>query len=312
VISTITLNPAIDFVLHVANLKIGEVNKSTDSLWLPGGKGINVSSCLADYLIPSVALGFAGKENFSFFENLINQKKLIQNEFFLYEGNTRINIKLADKELHQTTDVNTSLNFYSKELEEKLFNKVLELSVASKVFVVSGSLPAGFSEQFYFDLITLLKSKSVKVIFDSSGKGFKNGLKATPYMIKPNKREFEELIGREIIDLADLKNAAINFLSEFQIEVLVVSLGEDGAAFFSKNESFLLIGKKLEIANSVGAGDSMVAGFAAGVFENLDFEKMARLSMAFCASKLTKIGPHVDSKEILQKLASEMVKKEIN
>jgi 1-phosphofructokinase len=255
VIYTCTLNPSIDFIVHINDFKIGDLNKMDKEMKFPGGKGINVARVLKRLGIESKALGFVGGFTGEFIQQYL-QSEEINFDFIKVNGDTRINIKLK-------TDRETEMNglgptISSEQLVQMM--KRIELLSSDDVLVLAGSIPASLPDDLYVKMAEICKQNGVKVIIDASGKTLLNTLEFKPFLLKPNHHELGELFDVKITDPFD----AIPYgkkLVELGAENVIVSLASKGALLINKETVLYANVPKGEVRNSVGAGDSVVAGF---------------------------------------------------
>ena len=304
-IATVTLNPAIDQTVSVDNFQVGTVNRSLSTRLDAGGKGVNVASFLADYGLDVAVTGFLGEENAELFERHFARKK-IENCFIRVPGETRVNIKIMDEHNQETTDLNAPGKAPGGHEVNRLREQVEVLAESCEWIVLSGKLPPGLPSKFYADLIQLIKRKNRQVVLDTSGDALLEGLKAGPRMIKPNIDELSHLIGRELIELTEVHSSARSLLNE-DVQVVVVSMGGDGALFLQENESLLAVPPSVTLKSTVGAGDAMVAGLVAGSVKNLSLADCARLATAFSLSAITRVGRDLPAREEIEAYQKQIV-----
>ena len=286
-ILTVTLNPAVDKIIILNSLELGELNRVKDTTTLPGGKGINVSEVLTELNIANIALGIVGGSNGRIIQTFLEDME-VRADFNWSDNNTRQNLKIKEKLENRETEINETGKIDKEDLEDFLatFNKYIK---DNKTLVLSGSLPEGAPDNIYADLIEKAAKKDVKVILDTSGEAFKIGLEKKPYLVKPNLEEMENLLGKELKSNADLKEGA-GFLLDKGIEEVMISLGADGAFIASKNEGYRLYTPEVEVAQTtVGAGDTMVAGLAKEIDRNSSL-KDTGVSAAALATAFVKMG----------------------
>lgn len=303
----VALNPALDHTLEVDHLRMGEVNRALRMQVDVGGKGINVASCLADFGITSAVTGQIGRDNAAQFETLFHAKG-IDNRCFYLDGLTRINTKVVDLASGETTDINMPGPSMEPEAIQSLFDRLLTrmdgLASPGSWVVVSGSLPPKWPADTYQRLITHVHSLGAKVLMDASGTALAAGLAAAPDIIKPNRAELSELIGRPLTDAASVVAAARELLARPNAPgTVVVSMGGEGALFVNRHEALLAHPIPTELISTVGAGDAMVAGIVAAQIAGLTLPECARLATAFSAGKLTRLGPHLPAPDTVRALA---------
>jgi len=304
-IATVTLNPAIDQTVSVDNFQVGIVNRSLSTRLDAGGKGVNVASFLADYGLDVAATGFLGEENVELFERHFARKK-IEDCFIRVPGETRVNIKIMDEHNQETTDLNTPGKAPSRDDINRLCEQVEALAQSCEWIVLSGKLPPGLPSNFYADLIQIIKRKNRLVVLDTSDNALLEGLKAGPCMIKPNIDELSQLIGRELSELTEVHSSARSLLNE-DVQVVVISMGGDGALFIKENEALLAVPPSVTLKSTVGAGDAMVAGLVAGSVKNLSLADCARLATAFSLSAITRVGRDLLAREEIESYQKQIV-----
>lgn len=276
-IYTVTFNPSLDLAVTADSISFGTINKSSSETILAGGKGINVSTVLHHLGCESVALGFIA----GFTGNEIDRMLIsdgVKTDFIrLPEGNSRINIKLKAQE---ETEINASgPDIPSAELLS-LMEKLEGLSQGDYL-VLAGSIPASLPDTIYKDIMVALKDKGVCIIVDASRTLLVNVLEQRPFLIKPNNIELAEIFG--VSSLND-KKEVIRYAKELQkmgARNVLVSMAGDGAVFVSEDGQELMSeAPSGTVINSVGAGDSMVAGFLAGYIKSGSFSEALRLGIA--------------------------------
>jgi 1-phosphofructokinase len=296
-IATITLNPAIDQTVSIPNFQVGQVNRVISSQSDPGGKGVNVASFLADYGLPVSVTGFLGEDNPHLFERLFARKG-IRDRFVRIPGSTRTGIKIIDEINRTTTDVNfPGLSPRPQDIEA-LFRVVDELSEVCGWFVLSGSIPAGVSEDFYQRLIVRIKSNGKSVALDTSGEGLRQALSVKPDLVKPNVYELEEILQRSLTSSELIEQAAIA-LNQQGIQTVVISMGEQGAVFVKSGETLIAQPPRVAVKSTVGAGDAMIAGTVAGLIQGDSLEECARLATAFSISAISRVGAGLPSQDTI-------------
>lgn len=286
---TITLNPAIDQTVRLARLQPGLVHRADSSRDDAGGKGINVAACLADWGLPTTALGVLGEGNDGVFGALFTARGIVDGCLRI-PGRTRTNIKLVEENNGETTDINlpglalggADLDAVSRRLEALLQP---DLPV-----VLSGSLPAGLPADAWAQLQARASDAGARVLLDTSGDALNAALSdaagALPYAVKPNRHELEAWTGTPLPDRSALR-AAGEALVERGVALVAISMGTDGALFIDRSSALVARPPRLAQGSTVGAGDAMVAGIAAALLEPaLDLAGCARLATAFSMSRL--------------------------
>lgn len=274
-ILTITLNPSVDITYKLDDLKIGNINRATNYVKTPGGKGINVSKVLKQLGNEVGATGFLGGTNGDYIKNGINELD-IKDYFYSIGENTRNCIAVMDRgvqteilEAGPRIDEKIASEFL-KEFEELLDKKDIKLVVAS------GSLPVGLPKDYYKKLIEIAENKGAKFILDTSKDYLKEALNSSIYLIKPNIEELEELLDVKINTEEDLKKILLEMKS-LDIKIIVVSLGSKGAIALCDGELYKVTIPKVEVKSPVGSGDSLVAGLASEISKNSTYEEILRV-----------------------------------
>ncbi|MCU1197745.1 1-phosphofructokinase family hexose kinase [Stenotrophomonas maltophilia] len=286
---TVTLNPAIDQTVRLAHLQPGRVHRAGSSRDDAGGKGINVAACLADWGVPTIALGVLGDGNDGVFRTLFRERGIIDG-CLRVPGRTRTNIKLVEEANGETTDINLpGLAVDAADLDAVSRQLGALLSPGLPV-VLSGSLPYGLPADAWARLQAQAGTAGARVLLDTSGDALAAALDgakdAPPYAIKPNRHELEAWTGTSLPDRSALR-AAGQALVERGIALVAISMGTDGALFIDHAGALVARPPRLALGSTVGAGDAMVAGIAAALLEpSLDLAGCARLATAFSMSRL--------------------------
>ncbi|RIY38802.1 1-phosphofructokinase [Psittacicella hinzii] len=297
-VATITLNPASDLVGKVNFIEVGEVN-SVETLGLyPAGKGINVAKVLADLGVKATVTGFLGADNKGDFEHEFAQYGL-DNQFALVPGKTRVNIKVTQED-GEVTDLNFQ-GFSVSAADWQAFTAKTKTLLAGYDYVaVCGSLPKGIDLADFTAWLKDLSTLGCKVIFDSSNKALEAGLKANPWLIKPNYRELEVLTNRKFENTEQVL-AAARELNAQGITNVVVSMGSKGSLWVTKDFVYQAQPPKItNVVSTVGAGDSMVAGFIYSLVNGLDAEQTLTFASAISAYAVTQGNVGVDSLATLE------------
>ncbi|MCR2044444.1 1-phosphofructokinase [Anaerosalibacter massiliensis] len=276
-ILTITLNPSIDRRYYVKGFKKDKVFRAENVQYTPGGKGLNVTRVIKTFSDSLIATGFIGGKSGSFIEEKLDELNINHN-FLSVNGETRSCLAIHSDDGSQTEILEKGPVISNEEISN--FNHLYnELIRESEIICASGSLPQGLPLETYKDLISVAKSQNKKFILDTSGDALKLGMEASPFLIKPNKDELEKLVGHVITSNDEIVKAA-KCLLENDIEIVVVSLGREGAIVFNKGYAYKINVPSVKTVNSVGSGDSMIAGFAISLMEGYDFEYMLKVAAA--------------------------------
>lgn len=261
-ITTITLNVSVDKAYHInETVESGKVIRVSTCNMTAGGKGLNVSRVIKMCGEDILATGFVGGHTGALAEQLL-QNDEIKSKFVHTKGETRNCINILDQNNISTEflEPGAPVSKDEKDLFIKQFDEILD---NTNVVAISGSAPQGLDKDIYKVLIDMAKKKGKKVILDTSGDLLREGIKACPTMIKPNSEEMESLLKISINNRDEIIKSAIK-LHQSGIEVVVVSLGGEGALLVSKDGIYQGKPPKIQVVNTVGCGDSMVAAFAVG------------------------------------------------
>jgi len=279
-IYTVTFNPAIDYVVRLdAPLEVGQVNRACGEDCVLGGKGINVSGVLAQLGCPSVALGFVAGETGAWLERGLAAQGLHTDFVHLENGMTRINVKIKAA---QETELNGAGPDIPDEALHQLEEKLDGLT-ENDVLILAGSIPASLPQDVYERLLARLDGRGVRCVVDATRALLVNVLPYHPFLIKPNNHELGEIVGRKLHTDEEIA-AAARTLQEKGARNVLVSMAGDGALLLDEEGQTHRIGcPKGRVVNSVGAGDSMVAGFVAGYLQSGSYAQALRLGTA-CGS----------------------------
>lgn len=276
-ILTVTLNPAIDTRYNLENLSLGEINRIVSLNKTIGGKGLNVSRILDKLGSDVLATGLLGGYNGNFINDKIKETT-IKNYFFQISGETRTCLAIIG-ESGLNTEVLEQGPIINKSEESQFIEKYNTLIKEVDLISISGSLPRGLDPEIYNKLINNAKKLRKKVILDTSGKTLKNSIKAKPYLIKPNIDEIQYLLGRKIKTEEDLVKAMRSLLEE-GVENILVTLGKDGGYFLNQEKLYKLTIPKIKVKNTVGSGDSTIAGYLYGISKNYILEDTLKTALA--------------------------------
>lgn len=266
-ICTLTLNPSLDYIVTVDHFQVGATNRTSDDFILPGGKGINVSIVLQNMGLESQAYGFLAGFTGRALESMV-EKAGIRAEFLWVEkGDTRINVKLRSD---QETEINGRGPQITEADVEKLLVK-LDALQAGDTLIISGAIPASLPQTLYRDIMERLQGRDIRIVVDATRELLLNVLPLHPFLIKPNQHELEEMFDVRLETLEDIEACARKLQEQGALNVLV-SMGGDGALLLDENgRRHYAPAPKGTLKNSVGAGDSMVAGFMTGYLNTGDY-----------------------------------------
>ncbi|KJY82919.1 hypothetical protein TW81_12010 [Vibrio galatheae] len=285
---TVTLNPAIDLSAQAQDLALNQVNSVQETKRYAAGKGINVGKVLSDLGASVTLSGFLGRHNSKLFETFFASNGL-NTHFVMVDGTNRTNIKI-----HDTSGGTTDINFNGFRVEESdiaaLHKTILELATDHDGFIFAGSLPENLSEHIVVGWIEELKQLGKKVVLDSSKKMLCAGIKAKPWLVKPNETEISDYLGRKVESMEEAVDAASE-LVEQGIDNVIVSLGEKGLIWATQRQVLIAQPPKLTPVSTVGAGDSVVAGFCwASQFDNPERQVASATAIGALAVSQTGVG----------------------
>ncbi len=275
-IYTVTLNPSIDYVVHLKELTPDCVNRTTKEEYLAGGKGINVSVVLHNLGVESTALGFVAGFTGREIVRMLDEQGILTDFTTVSKGMSRINVKIKTG---LETEINGQGPVFTLGLMQELYDKICKLSSEDMV-VLAGSIPRGLPDTLYSDLLTVLEDKKILTVVDATGNLLKNTLKHHPFLIKPNNHELSEIFGVTIEGRDDIIYYARELQKLGAKNVLVSMAGQGAILLTETNEVLECKAPTGKVINSVGAGDSMVAGFIAGYMSTRDYEQALRLGIA--------------------------------
>ena len=281
-ILTVTLNAAIDKRYVVDDFKTGEGNRVRECSYVPGGKGLNVSKPASIYGAEVVATGFVGGHAGNYIEDALKPFG-IKGDFYHVNAESRSCINIWDEVNHVQTEFLEPGFTLTEEALVGFEKKFTELVKDADVVSMSGSVPKGLDGTAYQRLIKIVKEAGKPVILDTSGKLLEMGIEAAPTMIKPNIDEIRMLTGKHCDDIQDIINAAKEIHAK-GVEIVAVSLGGDGSIVVGDEGIFRARVPKIDAVNTVGCGDSMIAGFALGLSKGLSLPETLKLASAISAA----------------------------
>ncbi len=263
-IYTVTFNPSLDYVVTVEHFTCGIVNRTKNEIIFPGGKGINVSMVLQNLGHESTALGFLAGFTGNEIQRLLEEKGIEADFITVKQGMSRINVKLRSE---QESEINGQGPLISEEDIAKLYQK-LDALQDGDILVLAGSIPDVMPGSMYMDIMKYLQDKELKIVVDATKDLLVNVLQYRPFLIKPNNHELGEIFGVTLESKEDVIHYAKQLQQKGARNVLVSMAGEGAVLVAEDGSIFQAEAPKGKVVNSVGAGDSMVAGFLAGYLEH--------------------------------------------
>ncbi len=275
-IYTVTFNPSLDYIVNVDDFTLGRVNRTTKELIYPGGKGINVSLVLKNLLIESTALGFVAGFTGKEIERALHEWGCLTRFITIESGLSRINLKLRSNE-------ESEINGQGPEIDANAITKLygtLDQLKEEDILVLAGSIPNTMSVSMYEQIMNRLQNKGIKIIVDATGDLLVNVLKYQPFLIKPNNHELEEIFQVTLKNNEEIVTYGKK-LKEMGARNVLISMAGDGAILIAEDDTvYYSEAPKGKVVNSVGAGDSMVAGFLAGYLEHQNYEEAFKTGIA--------------------------------
>lgn len=312
-IYTVTFNPSLDYIVTVEDFACGAVNRTTDEKIFPGGKGINVSMVLKNLGFENTALGFLAGFTGQRVQQLLEEKGVATDFIWISEGMSRINVKLrsvpagADLTGKLSAREETEINGQGPAIADvhikKLYEKLDELK-ADDILILAGSIPSVMPATMYMDIMQHLQGRGIKIVVDATKDLLKNVLLYHPFLIKPNNHELGELFGVELVTKDEVVCYAKKLQEQGAKNVLVSMAGEGAVLVAEDGSVYQANAPKGVVKNSVGAGDSMVAGFIAGYLESGNYEEAFK--MGVCTGSASAFSEELAMKEEVLALLREI------
>lgn len=300
-IYTVTFNPAVDYVVHADDISVGGVNRAKSEEIYFGGKGINVSLVLNELGVKSKALGFVAGFTGDAIEKSVAEKGIETDFVRLENGFSRINVKIK-------SESETELNGQGPNIDSKalnmLFKKLDKLSDGDTI-VLAGSIPDSLPADIYENILARLQNKNIKTVVDATKNLLMNVLKYKPFLVKPNNYELGEMFGATLKSIDETETYARK-LKEMGAQNVLVSMAGDGALLLDENGKTHICGVcRGTVKNSVGAGDSMVAGFIAGCMQS-DYDYDYALKLGTAAGGATAFSDGLAERSLIYELLKQL------
>ncbi len=283
-IYTVTFNPAIDYLVLTDEIKEGVTNRTKGEEIFFGGKGVNISYVLSQLGVKNIALGFVAGFTGDALEKYLRDNDVFCDFVKLKRGFTRINVKIKN-------NLETELNAQGPEISEEDVSellKKLDKLEQNDTLILAGSVPNNLSKNIYECILAMLSGRGVRFVVDATGDLLVNTLKFRPFLIKPNVFELSEIVGEELNSEDKIISAAKKLKKMGALNVLV-SMGSDGAILLDENDVIhKAFAHNIDFVNSVGAGDSMIAGFISGC--DISYEYALKLGSAAGAATASLSG----------------------
>lgn len=283
-IYTLTLNPAVDQMISVPNFILGTTNKAKEQYQVLGGKGINVSVMLQNIGCENIALGFMSQSEISQFQEYLNIKN-VKSDFHQIIGQTRRNLKIRDLSTNQETELNCLGFSINRNDEIAIINLLKKYLKKSDILIISGSIAPGSTKNFYQEISQFCFENNITFVIDTRKEDLMTTLQYHPLLVKPNLAELNEIFNTDFTfdNLKEVTKLAKKILNLGAQNVLV-SNGKHGSLLVTKDSSYLANSASGTLVNSVGAGDSMVAGFVATYSKTKDVKESLLVACATGAS----------------------------
>ena len=299
-ITTITFNPALDKTIQVDALDYGKVNRVGHFREDLGGKGINMGRILDGFGIETKHIIVLGKDNkkalLEFFE-----KDDMELDYVAVDGYTRTNMKIVERNRNQTTDINEAGLTVTKDHIDELFAMIDQAAEKSDYLIMGGSLAKGMPTDMYGKIAQRYGDRC-RVIIDADDDVLIEGLKGHPFMVKPNIHELENALDRKLETTEEIVTAARDLIAKYDVNIVVVSMGKEGSIVVNKDDMYVQGTYPTDVVSTVGAGDSMVAGFVYGLIHDMPLDRSLAFASA-CSSLTIEVEgyPKLDLEEALRR-----------
>lgn len=306
-IYTVTFNPSLDYIVSVDNFEAGKVNRTSEEMIFPGGKGINVSIVLKNLGLDSVPLGFTAGFTGNEIKRLLKDFDISGDFIEVSKGISRINVKLksmlttpnGEKKVGEESEIN-GMGPMIEDADLTEFYAKLDKLNKGDVLVLAGSIPTVLPATIYRDIMARLQEKEILIVVDATKDLLVNVLEYHPFLIKPNNHELGEIFGVELKDKDEVIKYAKK-LQEMGARNVLISMAGDGAVLVSEDgTTYKTEAPKGKVKNSVGAGDSMVAGFVYGYLTKNDYEKAFYYGV--CTGSASAFSDNLATREEVEKL----------
>jgi 1-phosphofructokinase len=304
-IYTCTLNPAIDYRIYSDQVVLGKLNRFQDGTLRAGGKGINVSIVLSKFHIDSICTGFLGGFTGAFIQSELEQYDHIKHRFIDVKAHTRINVKIMNQ--HVETEFNHEGPLISENEKQKLIHLIDQMD-SDDILICGGSTANGHPD-LYQEIAFHCQTKKITLIMDTPGTYLSQFIAYRPFLIKPNIHELEDYFKTPIDTIPMMINYGKELIRQGAENVLL-SIGEQGSLFISKDHVYRAQLIKGQVKSTVGAGDSMVAGFVAGLLKTQDLQKAYQYAVASATASI--FGDELGDQQVFSKIIDSIVIEAIN
>lgn len=294
-IAAVCMNPCIDRSVGIYDFEYGGTNRVSDVRSDAGGKGINVAAAAAQLGEEAVCLSFLHAEGGKAISDKLTAFG-VGCEGIGVDGVLRTNIKLIDRKSGITTEINESGAPVGEDALERMTKLILSHAERCDLLILSGSLPKGCPADYYRTIIDRANRLGCRCILDADGEKLREGLKARPYLVKPNIAELESLLGCTLDSLETVKKAALSLI-DMGVSIAAVSMGADGALITDGRQYLYAERMAVEVCSTVGAGDAMIAALATGCRRDLPLEEIFRMGIACASAAVMTEGTQPPEKE---------------
>jgi 6-phosphofructokinase 2 len=308
-IVTITLNPSLDQHITVDGLVLDGTNRWSRLHRYAGGKGIDVSRAIHEMGGRTIAYGFIGGPVGRAVEILLDEEE-VPFSFTPIERETRTNFIITDSKTGRQTRIDAPGPRISRDEFERFQRKMRRIRPSPDLIVMGGSLPPGIPNDVYYSIIMEAKTFGVRTILDSDGQWLAEGIKAKPYLVKPNVREAEELLGRELPTEDAIIKGALDIV-DMGVEIAVISRGGEGVIAATNNEVLKAVPPEVKVKSAVGAGDCTIAGLAIKLANEESLSKACRLAVALGTAAVLTPGTELARREDVEALLPRVKVKKI-
>ena len=303
-IATVTLNPSLDVYIMVDGLVVEETNRWVRLRRYAGGKGIDVSRAIHEMGGLGIAYGFIGGTNGRLVEIMLDEEGVLYS-FTPIKEETRTNFIIRDTKARQQTSIDAPGPRISRREFERFARKMRKIQPSPKLMTAGGSVPPGISADVYYQMVTEAKGYGVRTILDTAGRWLEEGIKAKPYLIKPNIREAQELLGKELPTEEAIIEAALDLVN-MGIEIAVISRGKDGIITATKERLIKAAPPTVKVRSAVGAGDCTVAGLALKLAYGEPLIEACRLAVAMGTATVLTPGTELCHRADVERLLPEV------
>lgn len=304
-IITLTLNPSVDYIMQVPQIRMEDTLRASNAYFQAGGKGINVSRVLTRLDVSNIAWGFCGGDTGNWLKSYLDEEQ-VPYDFVETRAGTRINSIITELSTHKQLRISTGGGRILNQEEQILLNRFKNLPLDTTWIALGGSLPPGLTPGCMRKLIGFAHEQNIPAVLDADGQVLEEGIQARPYLIKPNQYELERLLGEPVETPEAIVRGARSLIDEGLVQVVVVSLASEGAFLVSREATLKAWAPPVPVLSKVGAGDSMVAGLVKGLAEKKPPDEMLRMGVAAGTAAVMTPGTELCLAHDYEKLLSQV------